>query len=103
MSQNRYGAIIAEIFRRHHKPGRTKFEFSRTEIETVAGALGIVLPKNKGDLLYSFRFRNKLPAVVATTAPSDKQWVIELAGKAIYRSPIPIPTPTPMSCGRSPP
>jgi hypothetical protein len=57
--RNRYQVLILTIFRNHHKKGVTEFEFPRTEIETVAKELDIVLPKNLGDLIYSFRYRRR--------------------------------------------
>jgi hypothetical protein len=82
---NRYAAIIAEVFSRHFKPGETEFEFTREEFVQIAGELGIILPKNLGDLPYTFRFRVKLPKVIVDTAGADKEWIIELAGRAVYR------------------
>ena len=52
----RYDAIIVEIFQRHYQQGIESFEFSRSEFAQVADYLNVVLPKNIGDVLYSFRF-----------------------------------------------
>ena len=82
---NRYGRILAHVFAAHYKRGIKSFEFERTEIETSAAALEIRLPKNIGDLLYSFRFRTALPAEISKTAPEGFEWVIEGAGRAKYR------------------
>ncbi len=82
---NRYGALLLRIFTAHYRPGATKFEFARTELETAAGELKIALPKNLGDLIYSFRFRTVLPAEIVQTATPGYEWVIELAGHARYR------------------
>lgn len=82
---NRYSAILERIFDDHYKAGLTEFTFRRTEFESVATDLGIVLPKNLGDVIYSFRFRNDLPASIARKAPSGKTWAIKLAGRGVYR------------------
>lgn len=82
---NRYKTIIAEVFSRHHKPGDTEFEFTRDEFIHVAQELGIVLPKNLGDLNYTFRFRISLPQSITDTAGPGREWIIELAGRSIYR------------------
>jgi hypothetical protein len=82
---NRYSDILARIFSSHHRKGVASFEFQREEIERVAQELGIVLPKNLGDLIYSFRFRSTLPEEITRTAPPDWEWVIELAGRGKYR------------------
>jgi hypothetical protein len=82
---NRYQSIIEQIFFNHHKSGMREFEFAREEMVDVAKKLGIALPKNPGDILYSSRFRSNLPARIIETQPKDKAWVIELAGRAKYR------------------
>ena len=82
---NRYAAIIATIFKRHYGPAISSFEFSRDEFEEVCRSRGIVLPKNIGDLPYSFRFRNDLPPEIGSTAPEGMEWSIELAGRGRYR------------------
>jgi hypothetical protein len=82
---NRYAAIIGIIFRRHYRKGAKQFEFTRDEFEDIATGLGIVLPKNVGDLIYSFRFRSALPEDIVATAAAGTEWSIELAGRARYR------------------
>jgi hypothetical protein len=82
---NRYAAIIRTIFKRHYRPGDTQFEFTRDEIVAVAKELKLDLPKNLGDLTYSFRFRTLLPREIGGTAPTGMEWLIELAGRARYR------------------
>jgi hypothetical protein len=82
---NRYTAIIDKIFFAHWKKGMTEFDFDRAEIEHWANKLGVKLPKNQGDLLYSFRFRAPLPKSVCATQPKGMEWRIELAGRARYR------------------
>jgi hypothetical protein len=82
--QNRYGAILERIFKAHYKKGLTTFEFERVEIEATAKTLQIQTPKNLGDVLYSFRYRNALPEAISTTAPSGKEWVIVGTGKSKY-------------------
>lgn len=82
---NRYQAIIEKIFFDHYEEGRTSLDFVRTEIEDAAGVLGVKLPKNLGDVIYSMRFRTDLPARVLATQPEGMEWVIELAGRSRYR------------------
>lgn len=82
---SRYAGIIAAIFKRHYKKGMESFEFERSEMETIARRSKIALPKNLGDLIYTFRFRQPLPESIISTAPSDKQWIIEGAGRGKYR------------------
>lgn len=82
---NRYAAIIGAIFKRHYKTGCTQFDFTRDEFAGVASELGIALPKDLGDTIYSFRFRVALPPEIVETAPKKKEWMIELAGRGRYR------------------
>jgi len=82
---NRYSSIIATIFKRHYKRESSQFEFTRDEFSGIAKHLGIPLPKNLGDAIYSFRFRAALPSEIAQTAPRGKEWTIELAGRGRYR------------------
>lgn len=82
---NRYAAIVRALFERHYRKGFTSFEFTRVELEQIAGELNIALPKNLGDLIYSLRFRTALPVEIISTAPSGKEWNIDLAGRARYR------------------
>lgn len=80
-----YDQIMPHIFMRHFKPGLRSFTFLRQEIEGSAKELGIQLPKNFGDVLYSFRFRKELPKAIRETAPDGWEWVINLAGRGKYR------------------
>ena len=84
-SQNRYLALIEHIFFDHYSEGVTEFEFERGDLETKAAELGIVLPRNLGDVVYSIRYRNPLPARVRDTQPEGREWIIEGAGKSRYR------------------
>lgn len=84
-SPNRYGALIEKIFFDRYSDGATELEFARTDIEDAAEVLDIKLPKNLGDVLYSFRFRAALPERVVETQPEGMEWVIELAGRAVYK------------------
>lgn len=84
-SPNRYGSLIEKIFLDRYRKGRTELEFARTDIEDAADELSIKLPKNLGDVLYSFRFRAALPEKIVATQPEGMEWIIELAGRAIYK------------------
>jgi len=83
--QTRYARILEAVFASHYSEGMTEFEFRRREIEQQARKLGITLPKNIGDLIYTFRFRAPLPEKIRRTAPRGKEWIISLAGRARYR------------------
>lgn len=83
--QNRYQSLIEKIFFDHYEKGAVTLEFTRNEIKEAADTLGIVLPDNLGDVIYSFRFRNDLPDRILQTQPNGMEWIIELAGRAQYR------------------
>ena len=82
---NRYTQIIEKIFASHFKTGIDQFTFARDEIIQVAGKLGIRLPKNLGDVIYSFRYRTPLPESVSKKAPHGKVWIIQPAmGNTVF-------------------
>jgi hypothetical protein len=82
---NRYSALIEKVFFDRYSKGDRLVEFERVEIETAASVLGIHLPKNLGDVLYSFRFRTALPERILATQPAGMEWLITMAGKGKYR------------------
>jgi hypothetical protein len=81
---NRYSQIIERIFLDHYQPGAQEVFFEREDIVRTARDLQIELPKNLGDLIYSFRYRGALPESVRHLAPEGKEWVIQPAGRARY-------------------
>lgn len=83
--RNRYQALIEKIFFDHYSKGSTALNFTRQEIKDAAGELGIALPDNLGDVIYSFRFRTDLPKSIIDTQPENMEWVIELAGRSCYK------------------
>jgi len=84
-NSNRYSALIEAIFFHHWRKRLTHFEFARPELEAKAAELDIQLPKNLGDILYSFKFRTALPPRILATQPSNREWIIEGAGRSRYR------------------
>jgi hypothetical protein len=83
--ENRYRQLIEKIFFDHWSEGMTDFVFARDELKSTADALGIKLPDNLGDIIYSFRFRTALPDAIIKTQPEGREWVIEGAGRSKYR------------------
>lgn len=81
---NRYSQIIERIFFSHYVEGTTEICFERNEIELVAAELRINLPKNIGDIIYSFRYRTALPESIRATATEDRLWIIRAAGRGKY-------------------
>lgn len=83
--QNRYAALIEHIFFDHYAEGVTEFEFERADLEAKANELGITLPRNLGDVVYSIRYRTPLPERVRETQADGREWIIEGAGRSRYR------------------
>ncbi|MFL6213476.1 MAG: DNA methyltransferase [Blastocatellia bacterium] len=81
---NRYAQIIERIFFSHYTEGATEACFERGEIESVAQELSINLPKNLGDIVYSFRYRVALPESIRAKATEGRQWIIRPAGRSRY-------------------
>ena len=84
-TKNRYDQLIERIFLQHYKPGTRKVIFQRKDMEATAKSLRIELPKNLGDIIYSFRYRTGLPEAIAKKAPVGHEWVIRSAGVSKYR------------------
>lgn len=80
-----YDRIIEKIFHAKFKPGAKQFDFERHEIVQVSRKLGVSLPKNLGDVIYSYRYRTALPESIRATAPKGETWQIRGVGKAKYR------------------
>lgn len=81
---NRYARILEYVFLANYRPGASTVAFGREELERASAALEIELPKNLGDLIYTFRFRGELPESIQQKAPKGKSWVIRLAGRSRY-------------------
>lgn len=77
--------IIEAIFHARHEPGRREVDFEREDIVRFASDLNVRLPKNLGDLIYSFRYRTDLPASILEKAPEGETWIIRPAGRSKYR------------------
>jgi len=93
-----YVQIIEAIFFKHYAEGATRVPFQRSDITEAAKKLGIKLPKNVGDLIYSFRYRSHLPQSILAKAPENTSWVIRPAGTSKYvfeLAPVASITPNP--------
>ena len=85
MARNRYEQLIERIFLAHYKRGNTEVTFEREEIAAMAKRIGIEIPKNLGDLIYSFRYRVALPSSITDKAPKGKEWIIRPVGRSKYQ------------------
>jgi hypothetical protein len=88
-SENRYKRLLEHVFFDkkfgNYKVGNREVKFAREDIESAAKALNIKLPKNLGDLIYSFRYRSSLPEKITGTQPNGMEWIIEGDGRARYK------------------
>ena len=81
---SRYSKLLEDIFSGKHQPGMDKIPFAREELVGAAERLQLKLPKNIGDVIYSFRYRAELPEPIRKTAPEGLEWVIRPVGPAKY-------------------
>ena len=83
-TQNRYAQLIEYVFFQHYVKGSSIVSFQREALEKAAAKLTIALPKNLGDIIYSFRYRSPLPEAISKLAPKGMEWIIRASGKAKY-------------------
>lgn len=83
--KNRYSRIIEKIFSERYKEEDTEVSFNRSDFVEIAKKLRIILPKNLGDIPYTFRYRADLPDAIASKAPEGYSWIIRPAGRARYK------------------
>ena len=81
---NRYAQILERVFVTRRRGNAVVVEFDRADLAKAAKTLGIDMPKNPGDILYSYRYRTSPPPVIAEAQPEGKEWIIEGVGKAQY-------------------
>jgi hypothetical protein len=82
---NRYSQIIERIFLSRYRKGQEEVEFAREDMERAAHDLKMNVPKNLGDIVYTFRSRGELPKSIRRHAPKGHQWVIMGAGRSRYK------------------
>ena len=85
MPPNRYASLIEAIFRAKFVRGQRHAEFQSQDIIDFASKLGIELPRNPPDVIYSFRYRARLPSGILAEAPEGEERIIRPAGRGRYR------------------
>lgn len=85
MALNRYSRLVETIFERNYSDGKDTVNFVREDLITISKELEIPLPKNLGDIIYTFRYRAALPESITSKAPEGKEWVIRPAGSGRYQ------------------
>ncbi|WP_034524908.1 hypothetical protein [Bifidobacterium sp. A11] len=84
MDKSNYDKIILRIFNTHYHDGDRHVHFTRQDIVKASRDLGIDLPKNLGDVVYSYRYRKLLPKPIREAAPNGFEWYIKGVGAAKY-------------------
>ena len=74
--------IISTIFRECYTEGVTSIIFEREDLTTKVRELGFEPPKNLGDIVYSYKYRKRLPEDIINTAPEGFYWRIKNTGIA---------------------
>jgi hypothetical protein len=83
-AKNRYKSLIEKIFFDRYRKGVTEVKFAREDLPEAAKGIGIEIPKNLGDVIYSLRYRTSMPDSVLSTQPRGKEWILEGAGRSQY-------------------
>ena len=83
--KNRNSAIIEAVFHTRYEDGRREVSFNREDLVAFAANLNISLPKNLGDIIYTFRYRTELPDSIREIAPEGETWVIRSVGRGQYQ------------------
>jgi hypothetical protein len=84
-SAAKYIPLIAHLFESGYVRGAREVEFAREDIISAAELLNIQVPKNLGDLVYSFKFRSNLPESITSTATEGEEWRIITSGRSRYK------------------
>lgn len=84
-TKSRYDRIIEKIFFDRYNKGDKEVPFARTDFAEACGQLKIELPKNVGDVIYSFRYRKDVPESMSSRAPTGYYWLIRPAGRSQYK------------------
>jgi DNA modification methylase len=82
--RSRYDQLIERVFFDHYEEGVNEVYFDREEFAATANKLGIGLPKNLGDIIYSYRYRIPLPERIRALLPEGEEWVIRSVGRGKY-------------------
>lgn len=78
---NRYSRVIEFLFQKESGIETQVVEIKRDDFNDACNKLNIAVPRNLGDIIYSFRYRNPLPDSVLAKAPAGKSWIIMPGGR----------------------
>lgn len=85
MAESSYDKIILRVFMSHFGPSAREFDFPRSDLSDAATAVGVEVPKNLGDIVYTYRYRRQLPRPIRAKEPTGKSYRIRGVGAATYR------------------
>lgn len=83
-ASSRYSQLFAHIFDKYYVEGALSVQFARTDLAPAAKQLGIELPLNLGDVIYTFRYRSEMPSAIAQRAPAGMVWNVVTVSRAQY-------------------
>jgi len=81
---SRYDSIMSWIFERKHRKGAKEVAFGREDLLAASQALGIDVPKNLGDIVYTYRYRKPLPETIRSATHGREGWILVPRGTARY-------------------
>jgi hypothetical protein len=81
----RYAQVLELIFHDRFKEGARVVPFSRENVVQACNKLEIDVPKNLGDVIYTYRYRKPLPDSIRNAAPEGLSWIIVGEKDAHYR------------------
>ncbi len=82
---SRQSQIVKAVFFDRHSTDSSVIRFNRQDLFDACEKYRIKPLANMGDgVLYSYRYRTKLPKEILSTQPSDKEWVILGRGISQY-------------------
>lgn len=89
-----YDAVISEIFSvitgnpdaPDYQSEDYSLKFTRECLRKAATKREVSVPKNLGDVIYTFRYRRPLPQQIQDLAPEGKEWLIDGNGFGRYQA-----------------
>jgi hypothetical protein len=82
---NLYKNLIEDIFLRGYRKGVNEIQFTSLDFKRAAKKLGIDVPQNVQEAIYSFRYRKDYPTAISKTAKKGCEWVLRGGGDEKYR------------------
>lgn len=83
---NRYQALVASLFHGRYSVGIENLPFTRQELIAKADELKIEMPKNPGDVLYSFRYSRSRRRAARTASPASRRSKTSPAAPKSFRT-----------------